>query len=124
MLAVDRLLQIETLFAAQVARIVVIDLDDELLRLILYFKDGSNPSTSSGQRLRVTEQWSGDALSRYSYYWLTAENELKIGWDNAPHHTRLQNFPHHKHAGQQANMLPSFEKTLEDVMQAIIQSSS
>ena len=116
MLAVDRLLQIETLFAAQVARIVVIELDEELLRLILYFKDGSN--------LRVTEQWSGDALSRYSYYWLTAENELKIGWDNAPHHTRLQNFPHHKHAGQQANMLPSFETTLEDVMQAIIQSSS
>ncbi|MCJ7431867.1 MAG: DUF6516 family protein [Anaerolineales bacterium] len=115
MLAVDRLLQIETLFAAQVARMVVIELDEELLRLVLYFDNGSN--------LRVTEQWDGDALNRYSYYWLTAENELKIGWDNAPHHTRLQNFHHHKHAGQQANMLSSFETTLEDVMQAIIKLS-
>jgi len=42
MLAVDRLLQIEALFAAQTARIVVIELDEELLRLILYFEDGSN----------------------------------------------------------------------------------
>ena len=123
MSAVDRLLQIETLFAAQLARVVVIELDEELLRLILYFGDGSNPSTSSGQRLRVTEQWHGEALSRYSYYWLTLENELKIGWDNAPHHTRLQNFPHHKHVGQQADMQPSFEIRLEDVMRVILNSS-
>jgi hypothetical protein len=115
MLAADRLLQIETLFAAQAARIVVIELDEELLRLVLYFDNGSN--------LRVTEQWNGEALSRYSYYWLTAENELKIGWDNAPHHTRLQNFPHHKHVGEQAGIQPSFETTLEDVMQAIIKPS-
>jgi hypothetical protein len=54
---------------------------------------------------------------------LTAENELKIGWDNAPHHTHLQNFPHHKHIGRQADMQPSFETTLEDVMQAIIKPS-
>ena len=99
MSAVDRLLQIEALVSAHALRIVVIELDEELLSLILYFEGGSNPSTSSGQRLRVTEQWNGEALNRYSYYWLTAENELKIGWDNAPHHTRLQNFPHHKGIG-------------------------
>lgn len=115
MLAVERLLQIEALVSAQVARIVVIELDEELLRLVLYFEDGSN--------LRVTEQWNGDALNRYSYYWLAADNELKIGWDNAPHHTRLKNFPHHKHVGRQAEMQPSFETKLEDVMQAIFNLS-
>ena len=115
MLAVDRLLQIETLFATQVARMVVMELDEERLRVVLYFEDGSN--------LRITELWNGDALSRYSYYWLTAENELKTGWDNAPHHTRLLNFPHHKHLGRQASMQPSFETTLEDVMQAIVKPS-
>jgi hypothetical protein len=31
------------------------------------------------------------------YYWLTPDNQLKIGWDNAPHHVELENFPHHKH---------------------------
>jgi len=116
MLAIDRLLQIETLFAAQAVRIVVIELDEELLRLVIFFDDGSN--------LRVTERWDGEALSHFSYYWLTFENELKIGWDNAPHHTRLQNFPHHKHSGEQAIRLPSFETKLEDVMQVIIQPLS
>ncbi len=115
MLAVERLLQIEALVSAQDIRIVVIELDEELLRLVLYFEDGSN--------LRVTEQWNGNVLDRYSYYWLTGENELKIGWDNAPHHTRLQNFPHHKHMGRKANMQPSFDTILEDVMQAILNST-
>lgn len=115
MSAVERLLQIEALFSAQVVRIVVIELDEELLRLVLYFEDGSN--------LRVIEQWNGEVLNRYSYYWLTGENELKIGWDNAPHHTRLKNFPQHKHVGRPVDMQPSFERTLEDVMQAIINSS-
>ena len=115
MSAVERLLQIETLFAAQTGRIVVVEMDEDLLRLILYFENGSN--------LRVTEQWNGEVLSRYSYYWLTAENELKIGWDNAPHHTRLHNFPHHKHIGDPANMQPSFETSLGDVMQVIINPS-
>ena len=36
MLAVDRLLQIETLFSAQAVRIVVIELDEELLHVVLY----------------------------------------------------------------------------------------
>jgi hypothetical protein len=116
MLAVDRLLQIETLFAAQCARIVVVELDEELLRLILHFYDGSN--------LRVIEQWHGETLIRYSYYWLTPENELKIGWDNAPHHTRLRNFPHHKHLGLQVDMQPSFETKLEDVMRVILNLGS
>ncbi|MFH1905824.1 MAG: DUF6516 family protein [Chloroflexota bacterium] len=38
----------------------------------------------------------------------------------APHHTRLQNFPHHKHVGQRGNMQPSFETSLEDVMMVIL----
>ena len=112
MLANERLLQVEALFAARVDRIVLSEVDEELLRLVLYFKDGTN--------LRVTEQWSGNKLKRYSYYWLTEVNELKIGWDNAPHHTRLQNFPHHKHVGQRGNMQPSFETSLEDVMMVIL----
>ena len=87
MLAIERLVQVEAAFADRVARIVVVELDGETLRLVMHLKDGSN--------LRVTEQWSGEQLKRYSYYWLSDENLLKIGWDNAPHHTWLRNFPHH-----------------------------
>ncbi|HBY98234.1 MAG TPA: hypothetical protein DEP84_30530, partial [Chloroflexi bacterium] len=73
-------------------------------------------SLNDGTDLRLTEQWSGDTLERYSYSWLTASNELKIGWDNAPHHTHLETFPHHKHVTRQENLQPSFETSLEDVV--------
>ncbi|GAB6056912.1 toxin-antitoxin system TumE family protein [Desulfonatronum parangueonense] len=106
-----RLLEIEEKFEQIVQRIVPIELDDETLRLILYFKDGSN--------LRVAEQWNGDRLLRYSYYWLTAENKLNIGWDNAPHHKQFETYPHHRHVEKQNILQPSNEKCLEDVMQVI-----
>ena len=111
MLASERLLQIEAAFGGLVQGIVPLDLDGQTIRLVLYLPDGTN--------LRVAEQWNGVVLVRYSYYWLTPAGELKIGWDNAPHHTRLTEFPHHRHVGQQTRVMPSTETCLEDVMQRI-----
>ena len=111
MLASERLLEIEEKFEATVERIVPVELDEETLRVILYLKDGTN--------LRVAEQWAGKVLKRYSYYWLNSANELKVGWDNAPHHTQMQSFPHHKHVGQRGNLQPSGETSLEEVMRVI-----
>ena len=116
MLATERLLEIEAAFANQVARIVVLELDGETLRLILYLNDGAN--------LRVTEQWDRDKLKRYSYYWLTGENQLKIGWDNAPHHTKLSTFPHHKHVDGKLAPEALMETSLEDVMAVILSSEA
>jgi len=112
--ASERLLEIKEQFDAVIERLTPIDLDGETLRLVLYMKDGSN--------LRVTEQWQGEKLKRYSYYWLTSANELKIGWDNAPHHIRLKKFPHHKHIDKQNNLHPSNETRLEEVMAVILAS--
>ena len=112
MLAVDRLLEIEGEFSDRVLRIVALEFDGETLRLVLYLEDGPN--------LRVSEQWQGAVLKRYSYYWLTAENVLQIGWDNAPHHTEMSSFPHHKHVGEQNNLCSSGETCLEDVMEFIL----
>ncbi|MBN2374191.1 hypothetical protein JXL19_10430 [bacterium] len=108
MLAHDRLIQIEEKFGKELKSIFPLDLDGEALRLILFFRDGTN--------LRVTEQWDGGILGRYSYYWLTSANELKMGWDNAPHHTSLKTFPHHKHIKEKENLQPSSETYLEEVM--------
>ena len=112
MLAAARLLEIEERFGEYIRSIVPLDLDGEALRLILHL--GGNT------HLRVTEKWRGHVLERYSYYWLTAENQLKIGWDNAPHHTHRANFPHHKHIGRREDRQPSFETRLEDVLEVII----
>ena len=112
MLATERLLEIEEKFGEELQGIYPIELDDETLRVILYLNDGTN--------LRVTEQWDGNILKRYSYYWLTPTNELKVGWDNAPHHTQLEYFPHHKHIDRQENLQPSQETCLEEVMSAIL----
>ena len=48
MLATERLLEIEGKWAEKVQRIVVLEIDGETLRLIIYPEDGTN--------LRVTEQ--------------------------------------------------------------------
>jgi len=111
MLASERLMEIEEKFEAKVERIVPVDLDEETLRVILYLNDGTN--------LRVTEQWAGKVLKRYSYYWLNSANELKVGWDNAPHHTQMDSFPHHKHVGQRGNLQPSRETSLEEIVGVI-----
>lgn len=112
MLATERLLEIREQFATVIQRLVSVELDGETLRLILCLEDGTN--------LRGTEQWHGETLRRYSYYWLTAADDLKIGWDNAPHHTQLENFPHHKHVGHQDRLHPSHETCLEEVMAMIL----
>ena len=108
MQAVERWLEIEALLDGRALHIVVLDLDGETLRLVAYFKDGTN--------LRITEQWEHTTLKRYSYYWLTADNQLKVGWDNAPHHGNLPTFPHHKHVEQQGNLTDSSETCLEEVL--------
>ena len=108
----SRILDIYTGYDEYIRRLVPLQVEDEYLKIVIYFFDGSN--------LRVTEEWAEGVLVKYSYYWLTPDNRLKIGWDNASHHARLENFPHHRHVGQQPNIQPSDETCLEEVMQIII----
>lgn len=116
MLASERLLAISARYGSRVKRLVPLELDGQVLRLVLYLKNGTN--------LRVAEQWQGVTLKRYSYDWLSPSNELKVGWDNAPHHTQLETFPHHKHVGSQAELASSRETCLEDVMDVILNAES
>ena len=111
MLAFERLLEIEEKFDETVERIVPVELDGETLQVVLHLKDGTS--------LRVAEQWAGKVLKRYSYYWLNSANELKVGWDNAPHHRQMESFPHHKHVGQPGNLQSSRETSLEEVMRVV-----
>ncbi len=104
----ERVRQIERAYAHRLQDVLVLRLTEETPKLVLVLNDGMT--------LRLVERWQARKLVRYSYYWLDVEDNLKIGWDNSPHHRRLDNYPHHKHVGTQAVRLPSYETCLEDVM--------
>jgi hypothetical protein len=64
-----------------------------------------------GSSLRIWEKRFNASLQRYSYYWLDELNNQIIGWDNAPHHSEIETFPHHKHID--GNPLPSKDKLID-----------
>lgn len=111
-----RVLDIYAKYGEYIKAIVPLKIEDEYMKIIIYLSDDTT--------LRVTEEWDGDRLVHYSCYWLTPDNQLKVGWDNSPHHKKLENFPHHKHVGRRENRQTSFETCLEDVMEAIISELS
>lgn len=104
----DRVRQIAQRIAHLAQDILVLRLTEETLRLTAVLNDATT--------LRIIERWRGAHLIRYSYYWLNAQDEIKVGWDNAPHHTQLSNFPYHKHVGVQGVLSPSNEICLEDII--------
>lgn len=109
----DRVHEIERRVAPLARNVLVLRLTTETLRLLVVLNDGMT--------LRVTERWANDVLVRYSYYWLDSQDRLKVGWDNAPHHTQLATFPHHKHIGTQNSPEVSSEVCFEDVIHVLEQ---
>ncbi len=52
----------------------------------------------------------------YSYHWQEKGGNLRVRWDNSPHHVHLRSFPSHKHAPQ---LQESDEVSLKEVLNAI-----
>ena len=54
---------------------------------------------------------------------MTQNHQLIFRYDNAPHHQKLKlsSFPHHKHDGNEDNIIASDAPTLLDVLQEIEQ---
>jgi len=38
--------------------------------------------------------------TKYSYRWQTSSGEMRLRWDNAPHHPTIPTHPHHRHEGE------------------------
>lgn len=85
--------------------------DQEYLKMALILQDGSS--------LQIKEFYNNDFLEAYSYYWLDTEKKLIVGWDNTPHHRKLKTHPHHKHVGNQTNIMDSHENNLKQVLMFI-----
>lgn len=85
--------------------------EQEYLKMTVHFQDGST--------LQIREFYDHQKLLAYSYYWLDPNKKLIIGWDNSPHHYKLKTHPHHKHMGNQTNVLESHENNLRQVLSFI-----
>ncbi len=68
----------------------------------------------NGSRLHINEVWVEGELEKYAYYWLTPTDEVIKGWDNAPHHPKIDTYPHHTH--QSGSVLPSQIRSLNDIL--------
>lgn len=104
------------LFARYARLVVNIESEDfqrreglELYKAKLILADGSN--------LRVSEVWLDGKLTKYAYYWLDEQNQVMQGWDNAPHHPRVESHPHHSH--QEQEILESTVRSLDDVLELL-----
>jgi hypothetical protein len=73
----------------------------------------------NSDKLHISEAWDEESLIRYAYYWLKPNDELRIGWDNAPHHPEVSTHPHHTHVGTQENIQTSNETNLADILKLI-----
>ncbi len=109
-----RIADIWAILADCVAEVTVIRVDYHAFKLKVTLIDGSS--------LRINEQYRQGVLEQYAYYWLASDGQLRVGWDNAPHHRDLDTFPHHKHVGSQENREPSAESTPTEILAAIRRS--
>lgn len=89
----------------------LVSCSESIIRFKIEFKNSTN--------LRIEERKKGKIVIRYSYYWLNEKNKLTVGWDNAPHHTHLKTFPHHKHIGPDGRLEKSPKMTLSKVLKTI-----
>ncbi|HPC78126.1 MAG TPA: DUF6516 family protein [bacterium] len=90
--------------------------------LIQDFKQGRN---FYYLRLKITlideselyiREYVSEAEYIYSYHWQGKDGNLRIRWDNAPHHKDIKTFPHHKHTPE---LEESNEIGFEEVLKAI-----
>lgn len=53
----------------------------------------------------------------YAYHWQDEQNQLRVRWDNAPHHDHISTYPHHKHVAGEVR--PSEEISFDEVIEYI-----
>ena len=106
-----RIAELWAILADLIADVTVVRVDYNAFQLKVTLTDGGT--------LRISEQYRQGKLEQYAYYWLNADERLRIGWDNAPHHRRLPNFPHHKHVSSQDSLQPAAETTPAEILASI-----
>jgi hypothetical protein len=80
------------------------------IRFVIALRDGSE--------LHVFEYVDSDLHKiDYSYHWQDKEKRLITRWDNAPHHSEIETFPHHVHEAEEIKR--SEEPTFVEILKKI-----
>jgi len=86
-----------------------------LIRGEVYFVDGS----CLYFRELVEASPSATLCRMYSYHYQDADKTLIFRYDDTSHHPNLNTFPHHKHAGDESNVIAAPPPALTDVLHEI-----
>ena len=73
---------------------------------------------TNSRTLQIWEHKFGD-LRRYSYHVFDNKDDIVVRWDNAPHHTKIKTFPHHKHEKVIESEEMDVEKTIKELEKII-----
>jgi hypothetical protein len=68
----------------------------------------------NGSLLFVKDYLFIDGKRKYSYHWQDKSGTLLSRWDNAPHHSEVISFPHHRHLSN-ADVTASTERNLLEI---------
>jgi hypothetical protein len=68
--------------------------------------------------LHVRETVLSMSIRKYSYHWQDSRGKLIMRWDNAPDWD-METFPHHVHVGKEDAVEPSFDRTLDQVLNVV-----
>lgn len=70
----------------------------------------------NNHRLDFVEVKNVEVLNKikYRYHYMNDEQVMIFRYDNAPHHSNVSTFPHHKHDGE--NIIDSTEPSLNQVL--------
>jgi len=90
--------------------------DTGFLRGQIYFIDGS--VLHFREFVAIEEQID---RYKYAYHYQTADGSLVFRYDRTPHFPQLANFPHHKHIGEETDVIPADAPDLFRVVQEIRQ---
>ncbi len=69
------------------------------------------------ERFRVLKE--GVRVSKYSFHWQNVTGELRMRWDNAPHHPEISTHPNHVHNGSETNVISHAPIMVEQVLDII-----
>ncbi len=80
-------------------------------KLKIIFHDGS---------VLFSKEYIAGNLRKYAFHGQSAEGDLNILWDNAPHYPHILTYPHHKHLKTEENVKESNDISLEEVLAYIL----